>query len=73
MARIKKSLTDIEAAKLERRAIMVDSSFPNVSYAVDRESKGMWLFVNGVEIPIDATNVVKFAQEILDVWDLYKK
>jgi helix-turn-helix protein len=66
-------MKDATGAKIEQRAILVESVFEGIFYAIDRQGKGMWIIVNGKEIPILAENVEEFGRELLEVWELYKR
>jgi len=58
-------------ATLETKVIMVDSEeFNNVTYAIDKEGKGLWLIADGIVVPI--ADPRKFAIEMLEVWEHMK-
>lgn len=64
-------ITQPMKATLEAKAILVDSEqFNDVTYAIDREGKGMWLIAEGKVVSI--SDPVKFANEILEVWEHIK-
>ena len=63
--------TDVALCKLEDKAIMIDSAFKGTNYAIDKKGKGMWILVNGKEIPILADQVIEFADEIREVWKVH--
>ena len=63
--------TDVVLCKLEDKAVMIESNFHGVNYAIDKKGKGMWILVNGKEIPILAEQVIEFADEIKEVWKVH--
>ena len=56
-------MTDAKLACLEDKAILVDSEFYGIHYAIDKSGRGMWILVDGREIPILAENIKQFANE----------
>ncbi|HUV84998.1 MAG TPA: hypothetical protein VMV86_04765 [Methanosarcinales archaeon] len=55
-------------ATCETRAILIDSEiFPDLTYAIDREGKGMWLIIGDKITPIDYPT--EFIKEMKEVWE----
>jgi hypothetical protein len=68
-----KRISESQLADLERKVLAVQSRFSGVTYAIEKRGRGMWIIANNSEIPVCADNVVAFAQEIIEVWNLHGK
>jgi hypothetical protein len=68
-------ITDMMLTQIEeqKKVLLIQSSFPDLVYAVDKKNKGLWLLNRrtGAEIEIDVANVYKFAFELMDVVDIH--
>lgn len=64
---------DAVKVTLETKAMLVESEyFSDLTYAIDREGKGMWLLLaNGKEIAI--SDPVEFVKELFEIWQLHGK
>ena len=64
-------INDATKVGLETKAILVDSEcFSDLTYAIDREGKGMYLLLaSGKEIAI--SDPVEFAKELFEIWQLH--
>ena len=57
--------------KLETKVMLVESEcFEDVTYAIDRKGRGMWLLVDGKEIAIG--DPISFVKELFEVWQHLK-
>jgi hypothetical protein len=64
-------MTQAQLLRLEEKAIVVDSEeFEDVTYAIEKEGKGMWIIV-GKKI-IAVADPLLFIKEINEVWEHMK-
>lgn len=64
-------MTSAEKVNLETKAMLVESEyFSDVTYAIDRKGKGMWLIVRGKEIAI--SDPITLVQEMFEIWQHLK-
>ena len=70
-------ISDIQLTLIEQRtgALIVQSDYPEIAYAIDRRNNVMWVINRrtGAQLEIAAENVHKFADEMMSVTDIYLK
>ena len=65
------NMNDAIKVVLETKAMLVESEyFKDLTFAIDREGKGMWLLIGGKEIAV--SDPVTFVQEMFEVWEHMK-
>jgi hypothetical protein len=64
-----KYLPESKKADLEKEYLMVESEhFKHITYAIDRQGKGIQILQGRFNLPVAADNLEQFLQEIREVW-----
>ena len=68
---MKISHNDLLRAEEHRHIITIQSSFPEIAYAIEKDS--LWIInrQTGAQLEVSAENVCKFAEEIMSVAEGY--
>lgn len=65
-------ISESAKVKLEKKVMLVESEiFSDVTYAIDRKGRGMWLLVDGKE-EVAIGDPVNFVKEMFEVWQHMK-
>lgn len=64
-------MTSAEKVNLETKAMLVESEYyDDVTYAIDRQGRGMWLIVGKQVVAI--SEPIDFVKELFEVWQHMK-
>ncbi len=68
-------MTEQQKVKLQEAYILIDSQYPDITYAIHRQSKALYITQGKMktqELRILAENVEDWLSEINEIWEQYK-